>query len=219
MKLNVTWSEAIGATVAVVAAALLFLAVNVAVGSERDLPTATAVRMFGTPKDAEGLTYQCSGTVIAPEVVLTAKHCLEAAKTVLRDGQQYEVVGGKISGTQDAAVLYVRGIACPCAPVASMIDVTPGAAVRAVGYPGGEWSDDEGEVLGVKAFDPRPASYPYGETLLAHTAYTDFGASGGGLWQKQGGHWLLVGVHSRIQMTPWFMISWAVPVTEIKELF
>lgn len=192
-----------------------------AVGQVRaadDLPTQTAVMLVGQPYPADKgwRRNQCSGTVIAPEVVLTAKHCLNAAWRVrTADGVWHEVYGGKVDPVQDAAVIYVRGVACPCAPIGGALK--PGDPVRAVGFPEGEWQDEVGKVIGVKRFGEDDGKM-VGETLMVHSALTWFGASGGGLWAMQGGRWVLVGLHSRLQMAMLFIVSWAVPVTEIEFL-
>jgi hypothetical protein len=150
-------------------------------------------------------TSQCSGTVIAPDRVLTAKHCIDAAAYIRdRDGIWHRTAGGRIHDTQDAAVLWVPGIRCPCAPIASHI-VMQNAEARAVGFPLGAWHDDTGAIFGI---EPDTGT-------LAHAARTWFGASGGGLWQQQDGQWVLIGVHDSIMLTLCGVISFAAPITEI----
>ena len=191
------------------------LAVSQVRATEYDLAVTTAVMMVGPPALMDDGTYgqfSCSGTVIAPETVLTAKHCLEAAWRVrTADGVWHTVYGGKIDQVQDAAVIYVRGVACPCAPIGGELKV--GDEVRAVGFPGGQWLDSAGFVLEILRFTNGVAA---GEVLVGHSAFTFFGASGGGLWAVQDGRLVLVGVHSRIVFAGMRILSFAVPVTELR---
>jgi len=136
----------------------------------------------------------CSGTVIAPDTVVTAAHCVDVVTHVRgNDGGLYKIEGGKVGDGVDGAVLWVPGVACPCAPVGAPAAV--GDKVRAIGFPSGVFSDTYGVVLGVEVL-PLEASngeYP-NQREIFNSAEIAPGSSGGGLWRLDGDQWVLVGV-------------------------
>lgn len=169
--------------------ALLFgLLLIFAAGSSRaDVPTDTSVLLASPAGFAV-----CSATVIAPDTILTAAHCVEhVAWARTADGQWHAIYGGKLAENIDGAVLYARGVACPCAPVSGMI--VRDDPVRATGFPSGEWSDTEGTILDVVEIDEEDFSYSE-QIDIINTAWIAPGSSGGGLWQKRGDEWVLIGI-------------------------
>lgn len=141
-----------------------------------DAPVAASVRVVGP----DGM---CSGTVIAPGEVLTAAHCLPRVSVVERGGKRFPITGAAELSPYDAAVAKAPGIECPCAPVSDTLVV--GQEVRAVGFPDGKLSDTIGKIIAVVFLE---------HVEIISDAYTAPGSSGGGLWQLQGGTWVLVGI-------------------------
>jgi hypothetical protein len=153
----------------------------------------------------------CSGTVIAPEVVLTAKHCIGADDVVIRGGVKYTIHGRTALKGVDAMVVYAAGIACPCAPIA---DADMKAEARALGWPRGKWGDTKGPLVGLT---PASAIFPEEEgSYLMHTVEIAPGSSGGGLWQYRDGRWVLVGVNvALLEYMGMFAYGAAVPADHL----
>lgn len=129
----------------------------------------------------------CSGVVVAPERVLTAAHCKDAAR--LFDGRfTTEVL--RAFPESDLLLLKVEGLTCPCVPVGSTAALD--SDVVAVGYPLGlHQVVTEGSAQGkLKIGDPSVDGFQ------VFTAQAEGGFSGGGIFQQQNGKWKLVAITS-----------------------
>jgi len=145
----------------------------------------------------------CSLVVVAPEYALTAAHCVDLMRTkgayVLVNGKKYTPESYKVApNLLDHAMLYVPGLPCPCAPVASSHPL-PGDQVIAIGYPYGlRKTLNRGEYMGHAKIPPSPYDTEYiDENYLTMTVAVLPGNSGGGNFMMRDGVWYLVGVTSR----------------------
>jgi hypothetical protein len=131
---------------------------------------------------------QCSGTMIAPHLFLTAKHCVAAEMVVFKaDGHSFPAVLLKASHEADVVLLSTEAD-CPCVPVGKTQPVVD-TKIVSVGFP--RYSDlrvqviEEGRVQG------------YGAEWMVTTTAVIPGKSGGGIFQQgKTGEWELVGVMS-----------------------
>lgn len=173
---------------AAVIALILGIAAPHAIPNEVDVPVATTVRLLAPNGRAV-----CSGTVVNVDVVLTAEHCLPYVRFVeSRDGVREIYASRSAEYGRDAALVFAEGVACPCAPMSMGLD---GDAVRAVGYPSGVFSDSTGFVMWIGPLTELFPDFPRPDQIdIFNTAFIAPGSSGGGLWQQQGGRWVLVGV-------------------------
>jgi hypothetical protein len=151
------------------------------------LPFETQIRSDAVPtvRLLKGANGSCSAVVIATGYAVTALHCKEA-------------VDGKVDGhpiakwtefsTKDIAVVEVPGLICPCATPGKK--ALAGERVAALGFPYGVglstrygWTD--GDIT-------------YQDEVYAHhTAFTDPGMSGGGVFTVRKGRVVLVAITSK----------------------
>ena len=136
----------------------------------------------------EGAYGSCSGVVVAPERVLTAYHCKDAASDTF-DGKKTEVL--REIPDYDLLLLKVEDQTCPCVPVG--IEPALDSDVIAVGNPLGiHQVVTEGAYQG-KFKNPK-APEIVGSSVFS--AQAEGGFSGGGIFQQQKGKWKLVGLVS-----------------------
>ena len=163
----------------------------------------TAVLLVGA-EAADGSRSICSGVVLAPSRILTAKHCLNALFIArISDGRLHaDLRVARIAPDGvDLLLIFAPGVTCPCATVAQILFVQE--PVVASGYPDGVWTETTGQVFGLG----RGPNYVF----LVHSAPTAPGASGGGLWQLQNEQWVLVGINSALTEVGEYLWSLAVP--------
>lgn len=134
----------------------------------------------------QGTTGQCSAVVIQPGVLLTAKHCLADGARYVMPGR-VPVVKTVASVAVDGAVIYAPGVGCPCATLESAFAAGP---VAAIGFPNGQQTVTGGAMIGYGFVGPAGAQ----ERAIIHTAGIARGASGGGLFQRRGPRFVLVGI-------------------------
>lgn len=145
---------------------------------------------FALPRAASLLLYktgggQCSGTMIAPHLFLTAKHCVAAEMVIFKaDGHSFPAYLLKASHEGDLALLRTEAD-CPCVRV-SKIKAEIDSKIIAIGFP--RYLDlhiqivDEGRIQGESP------------EWLVTTTITIPGKSGGGIFQFTKGNWELVGI-------------------------
>jgi S1-C subfamily serine protease len=137
----------------------------------------------------------CSGTIIAPDTVLSAAHCVAHVTHVRgNDGGLYKIEGGKLGDGVDGVVFWVPGVR-GYAPIATR-PAAAGDEVRAIGFPAGQFSDTVGVVDRVEDVPLEAMETPeYAKQRdIMNSAEIAPGSSGGGLWRKDGDEWVLVGV-------------------------
>lgn len=121
---------------------------------------------------------RCSGTMIAANTMLTAKHCIRAEMKV--NGKNATLL--KVSQYGDAVLLSVD-IPCPCITIAERM-VPIDYKIIAVGYPANLaiQTADEGRYQGLEI------------DRDVFSAAVMKGKSGGGIFAKINNEWRLVGV-------------------------
>ena len=179
-----------------------------------DLPrdAAVIVLMRTDPNVPNGA---CSGTVIAPGRVLSARHCDtgDAIRTPKGDFPVTE----RIAPTRnvDALIFVAPGVECPCIAPDLVLRLVEGDVVRAVGTPDGLPHDSSGRILAIinasEIFPDEEGVY------IMASAQSRPGVSGGGLFIFRDGAWRLVGIVVASARNG--QISGSVPVWEVPELF
>jgi len=133
----------------------------------------------------KGANGSCSAVAISTGVAVTALHCKEASDAKV-DG--HPVAKWIEFSTKDIAVVEVPGLLCPCATLGKKAPA--GERVAALGFPYGVGlSMRYGWVEGDITYQD--------EVYLHHTAYTDPGMSGGGVFTVRKGRVVLVAITSR----------------------
>lgn len=133
-------------------------------------------------------------------VLLTAAHCIDRSKEGGKISDSYDFITEfkvlKVSNDTDLAAIIVldKNFQPKKALVAKTIIAEEGDDIVVVGYPyGGARTTTKGTV-GVKITTMTPLNNV--EQFLMATANVDTGNSGGGLFQKNGDHWELIGITS-----------------------
>jgi hypothetical protein len=128
----------------------------------------------------------CSAVMIAPELALTAGHCMGMTSPVLTiGGVDYPITEGYLNPELDLAALIVPGAPCPCATIRGSA-AEEGEQITVVGYPYGVGRVvTYGEVQGRVTIE--------GREYVMTTAAGLPGNSGGGVFDING---YLVGITS-----------------------
>ncbi len=127
-----------------------------------------------------------SGVVTGPGQVATACHVTRGVATIEIEYGGVRSVADAQVGSQyhDLCLLSARTINAPVARTRRSEDLSPGEAVVAIGFQGGEHAvEASGRVAGLYLYDDGP--------VIRTTAAFDFGSSGGGLFDQAGN---LVGI-------------------------
>lgn len=138
----------------------------------------------------KGLNGNCSGVVVAPGLVLTAKHCADLAFPTV-DGKVATIV--REAPAADLLLLQVD-VACPCAVMDTNAIVGERAIV--VGYPFGDvlhYTQVTTEGIAWGVVQPGGNVGGIGEALVL-TVPVGPGNSGGGVFVLHDGVWVFVGI-------------------------
>lgn len=153
----------------------------------------------------------CSGVVVAPQVVLSAKHCEVLINPQINGVPAF---AGRKSPTTDL-MLFQGAVDCPCAPLAE-IGPELDEAVLVVGFP--FWHNvgvqfaTEGRYQGTT---PPGVDSPYvGDYAIS--AHASPGNSGGGVYVRRGREWQLIGILVAGFGSPDGYINYAVPLSAIR---
>lgn len=165
-----------------------------------------------------------SGVVIAPGLVLTAKHVVEIGGLQFRGGSIKGVVLAEADDADLGLLYYPRGegaAVCPCAKLASY-DALVDEPVYVIGYPYGiAQVVTVGISQGVQSNVTVPGD-PWNLTeaklgrRLVVTAGAAPGNSGGGVYVKRRGEFRLVGIVIEVVSGYGASLTLAVPISEIK---
>jgi len=189
-------------------------------GSHPDLVATTGV-LFN-PETG----YQCSASVVRYDTILTAGHCLDAAKYFLYHGQRFTISGGGKDEITDTDTLYFRVDGYMEGPYAKVWthEIPKDAHVVSIGYPGQlEPVVSEGKVIEYTTFGDTFNKYMAPEigvncetaaggedTFRCTSEAVTFdvpifpGMSGGPVFMKHGDEWYIVGVNSFQIFDPFF---------------
>lgn len=147
--------------------------------------------------DGKTKSYGCSAVVIAPNTAYTAKHCVDGMNMHVDRLPITKVVP---SPEIDLALLTVPGLACPCAEIGKKPEV--GSPVKAVGFPGKSGKKRTTEEATVRLIGPASEILSFFDDpelyIYTNKNIVERGDSGGGLFQRQGYSWKLVGITSHI---------------------
>lgn len=143
---------------------------------------------FSTPraqvKYLDGETGSCSGVVLTPTVMLTAKHC-DSAGAMTVNGKPVKV----IARYADHDLMLLSGeFTCPCASPARALPAID-EEVIVVGFPFGAQVGTQFVTLG--RYQGPFAREPGAFSVSAHASP---GNSGGGVFVYRTGQWQLVGI-------------------------
>lgn len=138
----------------------------------------------------------CSGTAIAPHVILTATHCVDKEKSVAADGGALTVTR-RIDDGDDHTLLVVTQTFQAGAQIAPI--PSPGTNVHILGNPG--------ELRGLYASGTVAGDGPHGEILLNLPIF--FGDSGAAVLDDAG---RIVGTITGVRMmsAPGSMVQWGI---------
>lgn len=129
----------------------------------------------------------CSGVIVGKDTVLTAGHCVVGEQITVGDVPAKVL---KVDKEKDLALLTVPGISCPCAPI-EVKNLQIDSPIVTIGFPlGGPQIATEGRVQTTWVDE-----MPIYEVITSPVSY---GNSGGGVFQKQDGEWVLVGILSAV---------------------
>lgn len=168
---------------------VLYLFATLAVAEPGGFDRAAIAEARATVVMLRGQSGACSGVVVAPGVLLTAKHCIEndPLLAVERDGKTLGVREWLAVPDTDLAIGQVPSLACPCARVAPAAATTPDEPAIAIGFP---YAMTQIATRG--AVQPRIRDNPH----LVTSTPVAVGASGGGVFVLRGGRPALVGIIS-----------------------
>jgi S1-C subfamily serine protease len=185
MKLERATTIALAAVI-ITYVSVLFAVVAYAAGTP--MQQAREVVLLLAPIDRL-MPMSCSAVVIAPNLALTAKHCVDMPNmTVVRaDGGRLPVFSFEVSSTADLAIMHVPGLTCPCAAITS-VRAERDEVAYAVGFPHGQLN-----VLTVGYIQGRITA-PDGNSYIVATLDVNPGVSGGGLFVVRGDTAYLVGI-------------------------
>lgn len=157
------------------------------------LPPMETVRAISVEGDVT-----CSAVVVAPNVAITARHCLSRGLEV--DSIAVAYITAAAPENEDIAMLYAPGLLCPCAVLGERPAV--GSPVLAIGFPQGGARRITavalvrliGKPVDIAPFEQHPIAT--GDFIITDAPILDYGDSGGGLFTIQDGEWVVVGVNS-----------------------
>lgn len=167
---------------------VLVLSSLVGCASKEVPPERTYVRLLAST-DGNG-----SGVVIAPGLILTAKHVAVFANNLYLEPEHIPVKLLRESKDHDIALLEVKGVQCPCAPISSDLRDRLDELVTVVGYP----------LHGAVKLQVRTQGHVQGIRLgeLVLTAPVTFGNSGGGVFDLDG---KLIGILTGVAQQPFLI--------------
>jgi S1-C subfamily serine protease len=191
MKLERATAIALAAAI-ITYASVLFAVVAYAAGTPMQQARESVARLASADPLYMG---GCSVVIISPNVVISAKHCMDIPQMVVQrqGGPAHPVVAFNTHNTKDLAVLTVPMIGCPCARTTD-VRAEMDELAYAVGFPYGI-----GNVLTVGHIQGRVFT-PDGQEYLLATPNVNPGVSGGGLFVVRGDMVFLVGI--LVMMTP-----------------
>lgn len=136
---------------------------------------------------------QGSGTLIAPDTLVTAAHVVDGAETMTVGDVKLPATVARVDKENDIAVLNVPGLACPCVPLAAH-DAALDEAVVVIGFPANN-------IVGRQIVTRGTAQGNHGNRLVLEANVVP-GNSGGGVFVFRDGHWQMVGVLVEVTCVP-----------------